>query len=99
MSSAIAIDGMGIVQLNGEAFRELLDCTIAQEGKPYHVLEGAADKEILLDEPELAADLRLIIGVQDLGDGFRGNLFLDRSVIISHIEGLEIERLNGLRGP
>ena len=54
---------VGIVQLNGEAFRELLDCPIAHEGKPYHVLEGATDKEILLDEPELAADLRLIIGV------------------------------------
>ena len=91
--------GMGIVQLNCEPFRELFQCATPQKSNPYHVLEGTADEEILLGKAKLATDFRLIIGIQDLGDGLRGNLFLDGAVIISHIEGLEIERLHGLCGP
>src|SRR5439155_468059 len=42
---------------------------------------------------------RLIIGIQDLGDVLRNHVFQDGSIVVPHVERLEVERLRRLRLP
>jgi hypothetical protein len=52
-----------------------------------------------LEQPQPLARLRLVVGVQHLGDRLRGDLVLDRLVVVAGVEGVQRERLDGARAP
>ena len=42
---------------------------------------------------------RFVVGIQHFGDGLRRHLLLHGAVVVAYVEGLEVERLDGLRPP
>ena len=45
------------------------------------------------------ADRRFVVGIEHLGHRFRDQFFVHRLVIIADVEGLEVERFDGLGTP
>ena len=82
---------MGVVQLDGPVVRKLLDRQTPHVEAADHVLQGAADKEMLLLEPQAPALIGAVIGIQHLGQGFAGDFFLDSAVVVANVEGIEIK--------
>ena len=87
---------MGVVELHGEALVKGVQGVSPHEVDADHVLERAGDEEVLLREAELLADLRLVVGVEDLADRFGNDLLVDGLVVVADVEGLEIEGFDGL---
>ncbi len=90
---------MGVVQLDGKSFMQILGPPSAQLVQPQQILQGARHQEILLLEPQLFALGGFVVGVQHLGECLRGHLVLDRAVVVTDIEALEVESFGCLRGP
>ena len=63
------------------------------------VLQRARHEEVLLQQAQPLADLGLVVRVQHLGDGLRGDLVLDRLVVVAGVECVQRERLDGPRAP
>ena len=73
------------------------DVTIAKVAQ--HVLQRAAHEEELLHQPQPAAGIVAIVGVEHLGKGFTTHLLLHGAIEIAAVEGMEIKRLGRLRLP
>src|SRR3974390_3045874 len=89
--------GMGVVKLHRKALMKSVRRISSQEMDPQHVLKRAGDKEVLLGEPKMLADLRFVVGIEDLTDCFGNNLLVDGLVIVPHVKRLKIKGLDGLR--
>ncbi len=90
---------MRIVQLDAVHFMKALDGQSAADALAQHVLDRAGDEEILLLQAQTLAFQLLVVGVEDLGDRFRGDFLLDRAVIVPAVEIGEVKGLRGLRTP
>ena len=64
-----------------------------------HVLEGAADEEVLLLEAQPAARVGAVVGIEHLGEGLGAHLLLHGAVVIAHVEGMEVEGFGGFGPP
>ena len=82
---------VGVVELDGVFEVEMVQRFFALEVDANEVAQGARDEEVLLLQAQLLADGRLVVRVKNLGDGFRGDLFPDGTVIVARVERLEIE--------
>src|SRR5262245_39031482 len=90
---------MRVVELNRIFLVEARKVGRRLQVDAHHVLQRAADEEVLLLEPELLARQRGIVGIEHLADGLGGNLFLDRAVIVADVERFEVERVDRLGAP
>ena len=90
---------VGVVQLGGPRVVERLERPAQEQVQPDHVLQRAAHEEILLLQPQDLALRDLIVRVEHLRDVLRGHLVLHGAVIVAVVEGLEVERLDGLGLP
>ena len=88
-----------IVQLHRELLRKAIQCLIALQVQPDHVLKRAGYEKILLFQPQFASLRGLVIGVKNLGDIFRLDLVVYRTVIITGIEETEVEGTLSFRFP
>ena len=91
---------MRVVELDGNLVREVVPgiCrlfSVAADDVP----ERTGDEEILLHQTQLPSVLRLVVWIQNLGDGFPHRLLPDRFDITTLIEGREVELLGGLGRP
>src|SRR5688500_657561 len=85
---------MCVVELYGEEFVELLGWISRQIIHPQHVLKRARDKKVLLFKSQLLSLVDGVVRIEDLCDGLRSYLGLDRAVIIANVESLEVERVS-----
>ena len=90
---------VGVVQLYSPMIRELADRDAAHVEAADHVLQRAAHKEVLLLQPQLAALIGAIVGIEHLGEGFRTHLLLNGAVVIAAVEGKEIKAFGGISPP
>ena len=77
ISSATAIEGCVSLSCTAKLSGKRVQALPAQQVDADHVLERAGDEEILLRQAQLLADLRLVVGIEDLGDGLRDDLLVD----------------------
>ena len=59
----------------------------------------AGNKEILLFQPQLFALDWLVVGVENLGDVLRENLFVDCPVVVAHVESFKFKGLHSFSLP
>ena len=91
---------VGVVELQSESLRKLPDPGVREVVHDVqHVLQRAGHEEVLLQQAQSLAGLWLVVGVENLGDGFRGHLVLDGFVVVTGVEGLQREGLDGPRTP
>ena len=90
---------MGIIELYREVEVEVVQGLELQQVQPDHVLEGAGNEKILLPQPKHLALKLLVVGIQDLGDILRLDLFRHRPEVIADIEVLEVETSGRLGTP
>ena len=91
--------GMGVVELHGPVVRELLHRDAPLIETAQHVLQAAADKEVLLLEPQAPAFIGAVVGIEHFGDRFRVDLFFHRPVVIADVEGVEVEGFGRIGAP
>ena len=92
--------GVGVIELQGEPLGEFPDPRFGQVVHDVqHVLQRAGHEEVLLEQTQPLARLRLVVGVQHLGDRLRGDLVLDCLVVVAGVEGCQRERLDGPGAP
>lgn len=99
--------GMGVVELNHEPVRKIIQAVLgtlfqtalATQGHANHILHGAGDEEILLAQAQGLAGHRLIVGVEHFADVLGHNHVIHGAVEIAGVEGLQVEGLAGLRFP
>src|ERR1039457_3974667 len=87
---------VGVIDLDGKAFGKTSDAFTQQEMERDHVLQRTGNKKVLLAKAKKLPDFRLVIGIQDLADGFGENLVIDGLVVISGVERLEFEHRHSL---
>src|SRR5215472_4910266 len=90
---------MGIVQLYRNHLGQSLDRLALEFQQPQHVLQRAGDEEVLLSEAQALARLRLVVRIENLGQSFRFDFLVYRTVIVTGVEVLEIEGLYGFALP
>lgn len=91
---------MGVIELQGESLGEFPDAGIGEIiHDVQHVLQRAGHEEVLLEEPQALARLRLVVRVQHLGDCLGRDLVLNGLVVVAGVESLQCERLNGPCAP
>ena len=59
---------MGVVELNGEPFMEVVGPTAAKLVEPQQILKRAGHEKILLLKPQFLALGRFVIGVEHFGE-------------------------------
>ncbi|MNM92764.1 hypothetical protein D3C81_1051080 [compost metagenome] len=90
---------VGVVQLYRELLVEARDRQALGGEQAQHVLQRAGHEEVLLLQPQLLALLGFVIGVEHLGKVLRRHFLVHRAQVIAPVEGVEVERLGGLRAP
>src|SRR6516162_10550920 len=90
---------MGIVQLYRDHLGQSLDRLALEFQQPQYVLQRAGDEEVLLSEAQPLAGLRLVIRIENLGQGFRFDFLVYRAVVVACVEVPEIEGLYGFAAP
>ena len=90
---------VGVVELNRPVVGEVLDGQSAVVEAAQHVLQRAADEEVLLLQAQTSAFVGAVVGVQHLGEGFAAHLFLNGAVVVADVEGIEVEAFGGIGTP
>ena len=90
---------MGVVELHGPVIGKFLNRDPTGIQAADHVLQGAAHKEVLLLEPQAAALVGAVIGIEHLGEGFGAHLLLHGAVVIANIECIKIKAFGGVSPP
>src|SRR5215472_2400489 len=90
---------MGIIQLYRDHFGQSLDRFALELQQAQYVLQRAGDEKVLLREAQPLARFRLVVRIQNLGQGFRCHFLAYRAVIVTGVEVLEIEGLYGFALP
>ena len=90
---------VGVVELNRPVVGEVLDGQSAVVEAAQHVLQRAADEEVLLLQAQTPAFVGAVVGVQHLGEGFAAHLFLNGAVVVADVEGIEVEAFGGIGTP
>ena len=86
---------MGVVELDGGLVGEGVP-VVAAAAKPRHdVGQRARDQEILLDEPQVSAPGRGVVGVKNARQHLGGDFFVDGVEEIAAAELQEVEVLVG----
>src|SRR4030042_1605797 len=78
---------------------KMIQVLFALEIDADHVLQRTRDEKILLLQSQLLPYRRFIIRVKHLGDVFRGNLFIDRPVVVADVERMKIKRFTSFGLP
>ena len=82
---------MSVVQLDGDLVGELLPRALALLEAANNVVERSSAPEVLLLEAKLLTALKVVVGVQNSGNGFSTLLVRYRTLILARVELLEIE--------
>ena len=90
---------MGVIELHGPVTRKVLNGDAAALQVGEHVLQRAAHKEVLLHQPQAAATVGAVVGIQHLREGFTAHLGFNGAMKIAAVEGMEIKRFGGLGPP
>ena len=90
---------MGIVQMHRDLVRQLLEVDVLAHVARQDVLHRRAGEEELLTQPQFAALIAGIVGVEHTRDVFREILGAHRAHVIALIEQRKVERLGGLGMP
>src|SRR6516225_10980982 len=90
---------MGIVQLYRDHLGQSLDRLALEFQQPQYVLQRAGDEEVLLSEAQALARVRLVVRIENLGQGFRFDFLVYRAVVVAGVEIPEIEGLYGFALP
>ena len=83
--------GVGIIELDGIELGKVIHGAVALHVGAGDLRKGGADKEILLAQPQLLALLVVIVGVEDLADGFGTGGFTEGAQIVAVIEAFHID--------
>ena len=86
---------MRVVHLNGGFFRQELPIGIRLAKPANRVGQRTGDEEIFLHEPEFAPLLRMVVGIENAGEGFRVERLGDSGDEIAAAESLKVERVRG----
>ena len=90
---------MRVVHLDRVLVCEAFDAHVGLKQDADHVPQRAGHQEVLLPKPQHLAQPRLVVRVEDLGDGLGEDLLVHGAVVVAGVEGIEVERLDGLRLP
>ncbi len=90
---------MGVIELNRPVLREIRHGDLALLQVAQHVLKRAAHKEVLLLEAQAAAFIGAVVGIENFGEGFGANLFLNSAVVVADVEGVEVKGFGGCGTP
>jgi hypothetical protein len=91
--------GMGVVQLDGHRFVEIIETFVVLAEPPEDILKGRGHKKILLLQTQLLTSEIVIRRIEDLGDSLGTHLRFDGADIIPRAEIAEIELPRGPGGP
>src|SRR6266516_3955111 len=64
-----------------------------------HVLQRATHEEVMLLKPQLFALESGLVRVEHFADRLGGDFLLDRTIVVTNVERLEIEGIDSLRAP
>lgn len=91
---------VGVVQLDGNLFGELLPRALGLLESTDNIVEGSGNPEVLLLETKLLSAVEVVVGVKHGADGLSTLLVSDRVLVVAAIELLEVELSAGsLAGP
>lgn len=89
-----------VTYLDGNCVRELLPGLLGLLEAAYDIAERSSAPEVLLLQSQLLTTVQVIVGVQDSGDGLGSLLVVDRLLVFTRVELLEIKLSTGrLAGP
>jgi len=90
---------MRVVHLEDQLLGELFDVVVGLQILLDRSLQGSRDKEVLLLEAQLLALVVLVVGIEDITDGLGQVLLLHGLLVVTLVEGIELEALDGLGIP
>lgn len=92
-------DGVGVVELESDPLRQLVQVEVVREGVLDVVVQRAGDEEVLLLQPQLAALGCGVLGIEDLGDVLGEGLRPHRLGVVTGVEDLQVELVGGPGAP
>ena len=87
----MASTGVGVVQVGGRQLGQLVQVAVGVQVPPDDILDGGADQEVLLREPQQLAVGVVVLGVEHLGDDLAHGLLLHGPHIVAAVEELHVE--------